>query len=426
MRADAITRIAVLTIQTTYAMSRRTLSLLGAALLVAGCGADTPQTFSVALSSVESPAGPSSGEPYLSVVDGTVYMSWLEKSDGGHDLRFASFDGSGWTKASTVVSSDRFFVNWADFPSIRGGPDGTLWAHWLQRGDVGGYDYGVQIARSGDGGATWSEPFTLHDDDSSTEHGFVSAVTVDDAVGFFWLDGRKYADAADGTPASDEMTVRYRAVASDGTPGREMLVDGRTCDCCQTAAAVTSSGPIVAYRDRTEDEIRDIYVARMVDGEWLDGTAVHDDGWEIAGCPVNGPAIGASGDEVVVAWFTGANDTPHAKVAFSSDGGATFATPITVDDGNPAGRVDLFRADDGSAIVVWLERTGGQGAEVRLRRVTVEGHTSESVAVTGGSAERASGFPRLVELEHGSMMLAWTDISGEAPRVRVTRLQVEE
>jgi len=406
-------------------MSRRTLSVAAAVLLAAACGGDTPQAFSVALSSPASPAGPSSGEPYLSVVDGSVYMSWLEKAEEGHDLRFASFDGESWSAATTVVSSDRFFVNWADFPSIRGGPDGTLWAHWLQRGAVGGYDYGIRIASSDDGGASWSEPWTLHDDDSPTEHGFVSGVTSDDEVGFFWLDGRKYADAADGTPASDEMTVRYRAVAADGTPGPEMLVDGRTCDCCQTSAAMTTSGPVVAYRDRTDDEIRDIYVARMVDGEWLDGTSVHDDGWEIAGCPVNGPAIAASGDEVVIAWFTGANDTPRSKVAFSSDGGATFGAPTTVDDGNPAGRVDILRASDGSAIVVWLERTGGEGAEVRLRRVTPAGDMGESLALTGSSAERASGFPRLAELPDGSMLLAWTDVSGEQAQVRVTKLQVE-
>jgi hypothetical protein len=351
-------------------------------------------------------------------------MSWLEKTEPGHDLRFSRFDGASWDEPITVASSDRFFVNWADFPSIRPGPDGTLWAHWLQRGAAGGYDYGVRIAHSSDQGRTWSEPWTPHDDTSATEHGFVSATTDGDQVGFVWLDGRKYADLPDGTPGSKEMTVRYRTVSSDGTPGPEMLIDGRVCDCCQTATGMTSAGPVVAYRNRTEAEIRDIYVARMVDGTWLEGAPVHDDGWEIAGCPVNGPALTASGEEVAVAWFTGAGDVPRTNLAFSKDGGASFGAPIVIDDGSPVGRVDLLQAGDGSVVVVWLEGTGGEGAEVKLRRVTPDGDVTESVAVTTTSAERPSGFPRLAQTGDGSLLLAWTDVSGGEPQVRVTKLQL--
>ena len=391
-----------------YAMNRHSLSLIAAAALLVGCSQDSAEDFTVAATPEVSPAGPASGEPFLSSIDGVVYMSWLEKTEPGHDLRFSRFDGASWDEPITVASSDRFFVNWADFPSIRPGPDGTLWAHWLQRGAAGGYDYGVRIAHSSDQGRTWSEPWTPHDDTSATEHGFVSATTDGDQVGFVWLDGRKYADLPDGTPGSKEMTVRYRTVSSDGTPGPEMLIDGRVCDCCQTATGMTSAGPVVAYRNRTEAEIRDIYVARMVDGTWLEGAPVHDDGWEIAGCPVNGPALTASGEEVAVAWFTGAGDVPRTNLAFSKDGGASFGAPIVIDDGSPVGRVDLLQAGDGSVVVVWLEGTGGEGAEVKLRRVTPDGDVTESVAVTTTSAERPSGFPRLAQTGDGSLLLAWS------------------
>ena len=151
---------------------------------------------------------------------------------------------------------------------------------------------------------------------------------------------------------------------------------------------------------------------------------VHDDGWEIAGCPVNGPAITASGEEVAVAWFTGAGDVPRTNLAFSKDGGASFGAPIVIDDGSPLGRVDLLKAGDGSVVVVWLEGTGGEGAEVRLRRVTPDGDVTESVAVSTTSAERPSGFPRLAQTGDGALLLAWTDVSGGEPQVRVTKLQL--
>lgn len=370
-----------------------------------------------------SPAGSGSGEPRLSETDDGLLLSWLEQAgDGSHELRFAHLDGSAWSEAMPIVGSDRFFVNWADFPSVSAAPDGSLWAHWLARGSQGGYDYSVQVARSLDGGGTWTDPWTLHEDASPTEHGFVSTVRTGDRLGFTWLDGRKYVPAADGSPATEEMSLYFRDVGPDGAPGAEMLVDGRVCDCCQTAAALTSDGPLVVYRDRTEAEVRDIYVARMVDGSWTEGRPVSNDGWVIGGCPVNGPAVVASERSVAVAWFTAPNDEARVKVAFSSDAGATFEAPVVVDDGNPGGRVDLVMMDDGSVVVSWLERTGGEGAEVRIRRVRPDGSASASASVTHSSAERASGFPQLAR-DAAGLVMAWTDVAPEQPVVRVARIQ---
>lgn len=394
-------------------------------LVLAACAGADGDGLVVASEEIPSPAGVHSGEPFVSVDEGTVLMSWLERNGDGHDLRFARFDGSAWSEPATIVHRENFFVNWADFPSVRPGPEGTLWAHWLERGEAGGYDYGIRIVRSTDGGASWSDPWTLHDDDSPTEHGFVSAFQEGGRVGFVWLDGRKTDPerlAEHGGHA--EMTLRARMVATDGTPMEELLLDGRVCDCCQTAAALTETGPVVVYRNRTEDEIRDIYVTRRVDGAWTDGVPVFDDGWEIGGCPVNGPAIDAAGARAVVAWFTGAGDVARVKVAFSDDAGASFGAPVVVDDGAPGGRVDVHLLDDGAALVTWLENTGGDRAEVRMRVVDSGGSVGESHALTRTTAARPSGFPRVAPLGGGEFLLAWTDARAEAARVRVQQVEM--
>ncbi len=357
-------------------------------------------------------------------------MSWLERAGDGHDLRFARFENDRWEPAATIAHGENFFVNWADFPSIREDGVGTLWAHWLQRGQSGGtYDYGVQVSSSADGGQSWAEPRLVHDDTSPTEHGFVSAFETAEGIGFTWLDGRETGGGHAGGEAADSpgpaMTLRSRLVSADGDFGPESLVDDRVCDCCQTAAAATTSGAVLAYRDRSPEEVRDIYVARMSEGGWSEGKAVFADGWVTPACPVNGPAVAARGDDVVVAWFTAADGVPKAKVAFSSDEGASFGTPSVVDDGNPAGRVDVFLAEDGSALVTWLERSGGDAAEIRLRRVWQDGRTEGSHSLAQSSAGRPTGFPRLVELAPDRFMLAWTDI-GEESRVMVSELRVEE
>lgn len=404
-------------------MGRTPLTTIALAILLTACAERTALDLSVTTQELASPAGPASGEPFLSVAGDRVHMSWLQAApEGGHDLLTSRLEEDTWTAPLRIAHSERFFVNWADFPSVTAGPDGTLWAHWLERGEAGGYDYGVRIVRSSDGGEHWSEPWTPHEDVSPTEHGFVSALALEDGMGFVWLDGRRHAGPPDGTPPA--MTLRYRSVTTEGAPGMETLLDERVCDCCQTDAAMAASGPVVVYRDRSEGEIRDIYVTRFVDGVWTEGAPVHEDGWRIDACPVNGPAVAARGDDVAVAWFTGAGDVPHVRVAFSEDGGATFSAPVEVDDGGPLGRVDVILTGPGTALVSWLEGRGGEAAQVRLRRVGADGRSSTSVTLTESTGARASGFPRMVQHEDGSLVVAWTDVVGEEPRVRVQRVDL--
>jgi len=404
---------------------RRLLSLLAALGALGGCfepEAVQPPLALARVDSVPSPAGEGSEVPHLSSSEDGVLLSWLQSTDEPRTYRLlvASFHGGGWSEPAPVVEGDRFFVNWADFPSVVTLGDRWL-AHWLERGGGGTYDYGVRVSHSDDRGRTWSEPWTPHEDGTPTEHGFVSLFPMGaGAAGLVWLDGRETGEGHDGSHAG-AMTLRYRGVDAHGTPGAEELVDGRICDCCQTDVAVTGRGPVAVYRDRTEDEIRDIYVTRRVDGAWTEGRPVHRDGWETPYCPVNGPAIDARGDRVVVAWFTGALERPRVKVAFSGDAGASFAEATVVDDGNPTGRVDVVLLDDGSAAVSWLERTesGGEGAEIRVRRVGPGGAAGRSSTVATSNAGRPSGFPRMVSLAGGDLLLAWTDSRGESPHVRV-------
>ena len=57
------------------------------------------------------------------------------------------------------------------------------------------------------------------------------------------------------------------------------------CECCQTSMAISGDIPIVVYRDRSEGEIRDIYYSRYIDSNWTEPHPIHNDGWEINGCP---------------------------------------------------------------------------------------------------------------------------------------------
>lgn len=357
-----------------------------------------------------------------------------------------------WSETRTISSGDQFFVNWADFPSLIQMPDGSLAAHWLVRYGDGAYGYHVHTALSADNGRMWSDDIVPHRDSSSTEHGFVSLFSwLDGQLAMVWLDGRKFssgpphgggatgvandhgdseisqgnADDASGGAGRNgpEMTLRFTTIGEDGALGAEVLLDARVCDCCQTGAAQTANGPIVVYRDRSPREVRDIYSTRYEDERWTHPEPVHRDGWVIAACPVNGPAVAASGRRVAVAWFTAAGDDPRVLLAFSEDAGASFGPPVRVDDGSPAGRVDVVMLPGGSALVSWLERTRDSAAEVRVRRIAAPGVAGAAPArgramtVTVSRAARASGFPRMVR-SGTRIIFAWT-LPGESPRVHV-------
>lgn len=401
------------------------LTAVGAAVLLTGAlsfrtsaDARAAAVAKAALDSIASPAAPGSGEPYLATaLDGRVYMSWLEPADSGHALRFAVLDGVRWSTPQTIRKGRDFFVNWADFPSIEVLDGGRLAVHWLQRTGTGTYAYGVRISQSADGGKTWSSAVTPHRDSSQTEHGFVAMWRDRGQLGAVWLDGRKFSK--EGHHASNEMMLVSTTIDAKGARGAEVQLDERTCDCCQNSAAMTATGPIVAYRDRSPDEIRDIYVTRRVADKWTPGVPVHSDNWKIAACPVNGPAIAASGNRVAVAWFTAASDSPRVKVAFSDDAGAKFGAPVQIDGGNPAGRVDVALLKDGTALVTWIERTGGDTAEVRMRRIGSNGQLGRVETIAMSSAARASGFPR-VAITGPEMVVAWT-VPGRPSRIRVSR-----
>ena len=395
---------------------------------ISGCSRDpSSETASsaatVPVDSLPSPAGPGSAEPNLAVApDGRIYMSWLEPNEAGHALRFAVLDGKQWSAPATIRAGRDFFVNWADFPSIEVLDGGRLAVHWLQRTGTDTYAYGVRVSQSADRGKTWSEPITPHRDSSQTEHGFVALWRETGRLGAVWLDGRNFSK--DGHDPSNEMMLVTTSIDPDGKLGAEVRLDERTCDCCQNSAAVTADGPIVAYRDRSPGEIRDIYVTRKVGGRWTAGAPVHADNWKIDACPVNGPSIAAAARRVAVAWFTAPNDSARVNLAFSNDAGATFGAPIRVDDGTPAGRVDVTMIEDGSALVTWIERTGGDTAAVRSRRVHRDGKIGAATTIASSSAKRASGFPQTA-VTGSDVFFAWT-VPGATSVIRLARAQVSD
>jgi hypothetical protein len=371
---------------------------------------------------IDSPIPPGAAQPYLHAsADGTVVASWLRRDGAIHRLEGAMLQGGQWGEPFTVVERPDFFVNWADTPSIVRADDGTLFAHWLQKSGTGTYQYDVHLVTSRDSGRSWSDSVIPHQNPVSSEYGFVSLVphAGRPAVAVAWLDGREMG-VGGHDDHSGSMALRFADFSADGELTNEALLDDRTCECCQTGMARTDEGIVIVYRDRSEQEVRDIAVVRQLGGGWSAPALLYSDGWKIPGCPVNGPQIAATGNRATVVWFTGANERALIRASFTADGGRSWSEPLTVSDGEPLGRVDVEMIDESAAVVSWMQRDGDE-ASVRLRVIRSDG-ASEPVELGRTAAGRASGFPRMAR-SGNTIFVAWT-VPGTSPRIVVASSEI--
>ncbi|GAB2510191.1 hypothetical protein GCM10027084_26720 [Pseudoxanthomonas sangjuensis] len=364
-------------------------------------------------------ANPSAQPDLIEASDGGLLLSWMESEGGSHVLKLSKFDGKVWDTPREVARGDDWVANWADTPHVAAS-GATWWAHWLRKSEATGHAYDVVLSRSDDRGATWSAPTLVNTDGVHGEHGFVSMwPEANGALGIAWLDGRKAGGGHGGHEGhGGAMTLRTALFDATGERISERELDARTCDCCQTAMARTSRGPLLAWRDRDENEIRDIVVARR-DGEaWTSPHKVHDDQWRMPACPVNGPSVAARGNDAWVAWYTAADDRPRALLAHSPDAGDGFGAPVEIEGGDAVQGRAAVVADDEAVWVAWL-REDASAQSLWLAAYTPDLRRSIGrvrVADLQGRG-RATGFPQMA-LRGDVVHLVWTDISEGKPRLR--------
>ncbi len=352
-------------------------------------------------------ASASSAEPFLFNDDGKIYLSWVEKTDSGATLKLSQFENTNWTEPTTIAQGKTWFVNWADYPMLASKGQNMI-AHFLDMNGDSKYAYDVKLTYSSDNGKTWSDPNILNDDKKQAEHGFATLLPYGDNFFITWLDGRN--TAMEGMEGMDHheghhgsMSLRAAIVDYSGKKIKEWELDNKTCDCCQTSAAITPNGPVVIYRDRSNDEIRDMSIVRLVNDEWTQPQAIHNDNWKIAGCPVNGPRSASKNNSLAIAWFSAASDATKVNIIFSDNAGESFGKAIRIDEGNSIGRVDIDLIDENTALVTWME-----GAEIKIAKVKSDGAKEFSATLASSSKGRSSGFPQLA-ISGNHAIVAWTD-----------------
>lgn len=402
-------------------------------LAVAACGRDPDTSAAVAdpkqpytVHEWPIPAQAHSGQPDLaSAPDGRVLLTWISRLPGRRPaLMYVGMADNGhwYSSARSVVVGESLMASWANVPHIAQTPDGALWIQFMQqRGE--GHAGDIALARSSDGGFNWSTPIAVNDTSMMAEHGFAALWPVGrDRIGVAWLAGPPMEDGADTGEGMHHGhgSTQLRATTFDLNLQRsdDTVLDTMTCDCCQSELAMTTQGPVLAYRDRTAAEVRDIVVVRKTAEGWSEPVLVHPDNWVMAGCPVNGPAIASHGDNVVVAWFTAADDKPLVQVARSTDAGASFRPPVVLEQGNAVQGRTAVALDEAQAWILWIrEDAGGQSLWLSRRTPDLSTELQRLEVAKLQGRGRATGYPQIV-LRDGVAHIAWTDIVDGVSRLR--------
>ncbi len=359
--------------------------------------------------------------PYLFSDGKDLLLSFVSENDSLATLYYSKIIDNSWSTPEAITSGKDWFVNWADYPQIAKNGEQYI-AHILQKSDTATFAYDVMVTQKEEGGL-WSTPFKIHSDTTKTEHGFVAYTPFGESQFLVnWLDGRN-TSGGHHDHGGEPMTLRAAIVNPDGSIESEFLLDKSVCDCCQTSSAMTANGLVVVYRDRSDEEIRDISIVKFEDGKWSTPVSVHKDNWQIHGCPVNGPRVAAQGETVAVAWFTAAGMESKVKLAFSKNAGLDFDIPIRIDSGNPLGRVDVVLVDKKNAIVLWMEDLEDK-TFIKFRKVSVSGVLGEIITLTSTSESRASGFPQM-EILNGNVYFGWTAFEDDTLLIKTKYISQE-
>ena len=362
----------------------------------------------------------SNAQPSLVSNNGDLSLTWISSDqDMNANLNFRQFIDDKWTDSKTFANGSDWFINWADFPTHAISGDRIL-TSYLKKSASGKYTYDVFLNLRDLSGDKIKEDFILNTDGFKAEHGFVSIVAKD-KEGFFvtWLDGRNTVEKdLEGNPKP--MTIRFAEITNAGDIINETELDSNVCDCCQTSITHTDKGPLVVYRDRSEKEVRDIYMTRNIDDVWEAPIPIHNDGWVIYGCPVNGPKVVSYENNIAVSWFTVSDAKPTVNLSFSRFYGASFDEPIKINDLNAIGRVDVAFLNEKEVIVSYMEGDD-DGTYLRIKKVSLDGKVSEPITISRIDGGRSTGVPQL-EILNDEIFIVWTVSEDEINQLKTVKL----
>lgn len=293
--------------------------------------------------------------PDLAELNGTLYATWLDDRQGGSqpDVYFAKSTDSGQTWSTNVRVSALPYDDWPDAPSIAVQPDGTLWVSWyLFYTNNSNKVNDVRLARSTDGGATWTR-YTVVNGVDDDEDLWNPALAVDATRVYvlYHLRGAAGYEIRLKVIDAQTPTTTITTIVDDGTDSGRFT--GGILDDGPSMALVQRNGTLcAAWEDRRSTFA--LYGACSTDQGQTFGP-----NRALSGANAVQPALAlAPNGSLYAAYALDADAKRNILVRNSTDLGATWSAPITAtqldDSVRRAAGWDLAVDANGQLLLAWV------------------------------------------------------------------------
>ncbi len=332
--------------------------------------------------------GVDAAEPVTaSAPDGTFYVAWVNHEAKQADVMIARFGSDGVMQGPSIRVNRQAGTATAwrgDQPSLSVAADGSVYVVWTARVDSGSkHGTDLYMSASHDRGQSFTTEVKINDDKVPGPHGMHSlAVATDGRIYVGWLDERnvhKPKPSAKGEGHHMESN-RDLFVAYSTNGGRSFSANRRVatdaCPCCKTSLAVSTDGTLYAgWRQVLPGSYRHIAVASSTDGgaSFSSPVIVSDDKWVLQGCPVSGPSLAVdSNGSLKVLWYAaGEANAPGLYFAESTDKGRNFSSRQLLSQEGIRG-TPMLASGNNNAIALWQTSSA---AETKIHKLGKAGST---------------------------------------------------
>ena len=220
--------------------------------------------------------------------DGTVAVAYGLGSDVF--CRVSRDHGSTYGEPVRVATVAGMPLGMGRGPQVAAAAGSLVVAAIGKAGDVGAW-------RSADGGRSWSGPVKVNGAQRSAEEGLLSLAAGGDAVHAVWLDTRRkktevyVAKSSDGGATWTERSL-YQSP------------DGHVCECCLPTIAADPEGGVAVMFRNWRDGARDMYALVSRDGGaiFAEAAKLGTGTWPLDGCPMDGGGVALRGPRLLTIW----------------------------------------------------------------------------------------------------------------------------
>ena len=337
-------------------------------------------------------------EPRISASGNNVYVVWTDNSEGTNDIYFARSINNGLS-FDPVINLSKDMPGMAGVPHIASSGS-NVYIVWR---DTTPGNADIFFSRSTDNGMTFENNVNLSN--NSGISGLPQIAAAGNAVYVVWQDT---------TPGNDD--ILFRASVDNGvTFGDIPNLSNHPGYSFEPRITAEGNNVYIVWTGRLPEGFMVFFKSSLDNGRTfghkldLSQLAAGGQGGPTFAVtllgPSTNPVIGASENNVHVAWRDNRFGNEEIFYSRSENGGANFTVPINLSNTSGYSSEPKIRVGGNNVFIAWADHTFGGNPEILLRG-SLDSGTAFSETLNLSNNTGNSGFPELGTTGSGAMALA--------------------